>query len=64
MAIVKNITHQILDRKSKHTEVKCTFDVFTDTQDNKFLQLDTYGSSSRQMRGRGGFKCLLLAEAV
>lgn len=52
MAIVKNIAHQALERDSRHTEAECTFDVVTDPEGHKYLQLDTYGSSSRQIRGK------------
>ncbi|PLC52828.1 hypothetical protein CR155_15565 [Pollutimonas nitritireducens] len=64
MAIVKNIAHQALDRDSKHTEAECTFDVVTDAEGHKYLQLDTYGSSSRQIRGKKSQSIRLAPEAV
>lgn len=64
MAIVKNIAHQVLERDSKHTEAECTFDVITDAKGYKYLQLDTYGSSSRQIRGKKSQSLRLAPEAV
>lgn len=64
MAIVKNIEHQALERDSKHTEAECTFDVVTDVEGHKYLQLDTYGSPSRQIRGKKSQSMRLAPEAV
>lgn len=64
MAIVKSIEHQALERESKHTEAACTFDVVTDSHGRKYLQLDTYGSASREMRGKKSQSIRLTPEAI
>ena len=63
MAIVKSIEYQALERDSKHTEAACTFDVVTE-DGRKYLQLDTYGSSSREMRGKKSQSIRLSPEAI
>ncbi|MBU2753350.1 hypothetical protein HFU84_01270 [Acidithiobacillus sp. CV18-2] len=52
MATVTKITHQALERESAHSEVECTYDVITDKEGHRFLQLDTYGSKGRQLKGK------------
>jgi hypothetical protein len=52
MAIVNKITHQALERDSVHSEVECTYDVVTGKDGQRFLQLDTYGSKERQIKGK------------
>lgn len=64
MAIVKSIEYQALERDSKHTVAACTFDVITETGGRKYLQLDTYGSSSREMRGKKSQSIRLSPEAI
>ncbi|GHU14752.1 hypothetical protein AGMMS50225_27220 [Betaproteobacteria bacterium] len=59
MALVKNIKHQALERETEHTEVECTYAV-----GDKYLQLDTYGSSSRKMRGKKSQSIRLTSEAI
>jgi hypothetical protein len=64
LAIVKAMTHQPLERESKHTEVECTFDVIVESNGRKYLQLDTYGSNQRQMRGKKSQSLRLAPEAI
>ena len=52
MAVVNKITHQALERDSKHSEVECTYDIVTDKDGRRYLQLDTYGSKERQIKGK------------
>jgi len=52
MALVENISPLKLGRDVDHRSVECTFDVITNANGEKFLQLDTYGSSARQLRGK------------
>lgn len=52
MATVNRITHKALERESAHSEVECTYDIFTDKGGYRFLQLDTYGSKERQIKGK------------
>lgn len=39
-----------LERDSKHTEVDCTYSII-EADGNKYLQIDTYGSSTRKIPG-------------
>lgn len=64
MAIVNNIEYQALERESKHTEAACTFAVVTGSDGRKCLQLDTYGSASREFRGKKSQSIRLTPEAV
>ena len=52
MALVKKITHQILGRDSAHKVVGCTYSLVTGDDGVKILQLDTYGSAERKMKGK------------
>ena len=52
MALVENITPLKLGRDVDHRSVECTFDVITNTDGERFLQLDTYGSSERKLQGK------------
>jgi hypothetical protein len=52
MAIVKRLTHQPLERDSKHTVVECTYSIVLESDGSKSLQLDTYGSNQRQIKGK------------
>ncbi len=63
MAIVRNIKKQDLQRESKHTEVECTYSIVRMTE-GVFLQIDTYGSSSRQERGKKSQSVRFAPEAV
>ncbi len=49
MALVKSLKALHKDRCSPHGPVECTFTVFTDDAGTKYLQLDTYGSATRQI---------------
>lgn len=51
MAIIRNLRNQPLQRESKHTEVEATYS-FIDTEDGRFLQIDTYGSARRRFQGK------------
>jgi len=52
MAVVNKITHQALGRDSAHSEVECTYDIVTGKDGHRYLQLDTYGSKERQIKGK------------
>jgi hypothetical protein len=64
MALVKNITHQPLEIESKHTDVECTFDVVIGADGSKCLQLDTYGSNQREIKGKKSQSLRLSPEAI
>ena len=52
MALVKKLNKITMDRNSVHGEVDCTYSIFIDSDGKKYLQLDTYGSSSRKIKGK------------
>jgi hypothetical protein len=64
MALVKNITHQPLERESKHTDVVCTFDVVIGADGSKCPQLDTYGSNQREIKGKKSQSLRLSPQAI
>ena len=51
MAIVKKLERIELVRDAKHTEVDATFSI-VEVDGLKFLQIDTYGSATRQITGK------------
>ena len=53
MALVKNMERISMDRNYVHQPVEsCTYTVFTDDVRGKVLQIDTYGSKSRKIKGK------------
>ena len=52
MALVNKIKHQILEWDSTHSAVECTYDVVIDKEGRRYLQLDTFGSQEREMKGK------------
>ena len=63
MAIVRRLDKQPLERESSHTEVDCTYAVVR-SGGKVFLQVDTYGSSSRQERGKKSQSIRFAPEAI
>jgi hypothetical protein len=64
MGLVTNIKHQRLEKESRHYEVECTYDVITDSRGNSSLQLDTYGSQHRKLKGKKSQSIRLSPEAI
>jgi len=52
MAIVRKLDPFTLEKDSKHTEVKCTYSIVTDDKGQRYLQVDTYGSTTRKIPGK------------
>lgn len=52
MAFVKRLKHQIKERNSVHSEVVATYSVFDVPDHGRFFQIDTFGSSDRQIPGK------------
>ncbi|EXI80627.1 MAG: hypothetical protein AW10_01770 [Candidatus Accumulibacter appositus] len=63
MAIVRRLGKQILERDSRHTEVEGTYSVVR-TDIGVFLQVDTYGSRSRQATGKKSQSIRFAPEAI
>ncbi len=52
MALVDKLEQQNLEKESKHSKVDCTYALVRNSDGQKFLQIDTYGSSKRQIKGK------------
>ena len=52
MALVKKIIPITMDSNRVHDPVECTYTTFVDDSGKKYLQLDTYGSSKRKIKGK------------
>ena len=52
MAFVHGLTKVTLDRNSVHSDVECTYAIVIDTDGQKTLQIDTYGSKKRKILGK------------
>lgn len=51
MALVKNLRRISMKKNTVHGEVDCTYTVFEKNR-KKFLQVDTYGSPTREFVGK------------
>jgi hypothetical protein len=52
MALVRKLEKSPMLRNSVHDEVDCTYTVFRDNAGRQYLQIDTYGTSRRQIHGK------------
>jgi hypothetical protein len=52
MAIIRRLKHLALEREATHSEVECTYSIIHDDNGAKHLQIDTYGSTTRQIPGK------------
>lgn len=64
MALVRDIKQGHLEQFVKHSVVECEYVVLTDSDGNRCLQLDTFGSSSRQEKGKKSQSLRLSPEAI
>jgi hypothetical protein len=51
MALIAKLTMQTIHRDAAHLLVDCTYSI-VNTPEGAQLQIDTYGSSKRQIRGK------------
>lgn len=51
MAIVRKLKLVIPEKFVPHSEVDCTYSIIKDPEGLRYLQIDTYGSSSRREIG-------------
>ena len=49
MALVRSIENLRMERNTVHDGVRATYCVFRDDRGDAYLQIDTYGSSRRQI---------------
>lgn len=52
MALVKKLAKITMDRNVVHEPVECTYTVFRDSDGYRYLQIDTYGSKTRKLKGK------------
>ncbi len=52
MALVRKLEPVTKERNSVHGPVDCTYAVFTGDDGKRYLQLDTFGSTNRQIAGK------------
>lgn len=51
MALIKKLEKSELERPSVHKSASCTFTIFQEDNES-YLQIDTYGSETRKMKGK------------
>ena len=64
MALVHRFEHKALDKDSPHTDVECTYSIVTDDQGHRYLQIDTYGSTTRKIPGKKSQSIRFAPEAI
>jgi hypothetical protein len=52
MAVVHRMEQLTLEKDSPHSEADCTYSIVSDDQGQRYLQVDTYGSATRQIPGK------------
>jgi hypothetical protein len=52
MAVVHRLEQLTLEKDSPHSEADCTYSIVSDDQGQRYLQVDTYGSATRQIPGK------------
>lgn len=48
---MRRLEQLTLERDTVHSEVDCTYSIVTDDLGRRYLQVDTYGSTERQIPG-------------
>lgn len=64
MAVVRRLEQVTLEKDSRHTDVDCTYSIVTDDQGHRCLQIDTYGSKTRQIPGKKSQSIRFAPEAI
>jgi hypothetical protein len=64
MAIVRRLAPVTLERETRHSEVECTYSIVSDNQGRRYLQVDTYGSTDRQIPGKKSQSIRFAPEAI
>ena len=64
MAIVRHLQEQPLHVEASHTETECTYCLVKDREGNRYLQVDTYGSSGRKIEGKKSQSIRFAPEAI
>jgi hypothetical protein len=64
MAIVRKMEKIQLERDTTHSEVQSTYSIVQDASGQRYLQIDTYGSVTREMPGKKSQSIRLSPEAL
>jgi hypothetical protein len=64
MALISKLEAARLDRDAPHKAVRCTFSIVTGESGERYLQLDTYGSSVRKLRDKKSQSLRFTSDAV
>ncbi|MBI2816434.1 MAG: methionyl-tRNA formyltransferase [Acidobacteria bacterium] len=64
MAVVRTLKSLKLEKESPHSEVECTYSIVTDDHGQRYLQVDTYGSTTRQIPGKKSQSIRFAPEAI
>lgn len=64
MALVTQFEKVGMEKPRVHDEVECTYTVFSDKNGRKYIQLNTFGSKSRQIPGKQSQTIQLSESAV
>jgi hypothetical protein len=52
MAIIRRFSLLPLQIEAKHTDAAATYSLVKDRDGNRFLQIDSYGSRARKLKGK------------
>jgi hypothetical protein len=63
MAVVRRLEPQTLEQGTPHSEVECTYSIVHENGE-RFLQVDTYGSTTRKMPGKKSQSIRFAPEAI
>jgi hypothetical protein len=63
MAVVRRLEKLTLEKGSAHSEVECTYSI-VDDKDGRYLQIDTYGSTTRKIPGKKSQSIRFAPEAI
>lgn len=64
MAIVRELEKLSDLVDARHTDARCTYAIINDEDGRRWLQVDTYGSSSRRLKGKKSQSIRFAPEAV
>lgn len=64
MAIVRKLEKLEGLMDARHSEAPCTYAIVTSDDGRKWLQVDTYGSTTRKLRGKKSQSIRFAPEAV
>lgn len=64
MAIIRKLEKIDFNVPGKHSEVAATYAIIEDSDGDKYLQIDTYGSETRQIQGKKSQSMRLSKESI